>query len=75
VQDEIQISTMSGNFKYRVVSLKVVNPEDVGVLAPADENVLTLVTCYPFSFVGPAPKRWIVRAKQVPPTAVASNMK
>jgi sortase A len=75
VQDEIQVSTVHGNFKYQVVSLKVVNPEDVGVLAPSGENVLTLVTCYPFYFVGPAPKRWIVRAKQVSPLAVASNMK
>jgi sortase (surface protein transpeptidase) len=32
-------------------------------------NVLTLVTCYPFYFVGPAPKRWIVRARQVSPQA------
>ena len=52
VNDEIQISTLKGNFKYQVVSLKIVDPENVGVLAPSGENVLTLVTCYPFYFVG-----------------------
>jgi len=42
-----------------------VEPDNVGVLAPSGKNVLTLVTCYPFYYVGPAPQRWIVRAKQV----------
>ena len=70
IDDEIQISTPTGNFKYQVVSLRIVDPENVGVLAPSGENVLTLVTCYPFYFVGPAPKRWIVRARQVSSQAV-----
>jgi sortase A len=65
IRDEIDFSTLRGNFKYEVESLKVVEPDDVGVLAPSGENVLTMVTCYPFSYVGPAPKRWIVRARQV----------
>ena len=65
IKDEIQFSTLQGNFKYEVESLRVVEPDNVGVLAPSGENVLTLVTCYPFYFVGPAPKRWIVRARQV----------
>ena len=65
IKDEVQLSTLAGNFDYEVESLKVVNPDNVGVLAPLDHNVLTLVTCYPFYFVGPAPKRWIVRARQV----------
>jgi len=65
VKDEVQLSTLRGEFKYEVESLRVVEPDDVGVLASSDENVLTLVTCYPFYFVGPAPQRWIVRARQV----------
>ena len=73
IKDEIQISTLQGIFKYEVVSLRIVDPENVGVLAPSGENVLTLVTCYPFYFVGPAPKRWIVRAKQVSSQTVASS--
>jgi sortase A len=70
IKDEIQVSTLNGNFKYSVVSLRIVDPENVGVLAPSGENLLTLVTCYPFYFVGPAPKRWIVRARQVSSQAV-----
>jgi sortase A len=65
IKDQIRFSTLKGNFNYEVESLRVVAPEDVGVLAPSGENVLTLVTCYPFYYVGPAPKRWIVRARQV----------
>jgi sortase A len=65
IKDEIQFSTLEGNFNYEVESLRVVEPDNVGVLAPSGKNVLTLVTCYPFYYVGPAPQRWIVRAKQV----------
>lgn len=65
IHDEIDFATLRGNFKYEVESLKVVDPDDVRVLAPSGENVLTMVTCYPFFYVGPAPKRWIVRARQV----------
>jgi sortase A len=76
IKDEIEVATGTGRFTYQVVSLRVVEPEEVGVLAPSGENVLTLVTCYPFYFVGPAPKRWIVRARQVaPPTAASTSMK
>jgi sortase A len=73
INDEVQFSTMKGDFKYEVESLKVVEPDDVGVLAPSDENVLTMVTCYPFYYVGPAPQRWIVRAKQVSPQTLARS--
>jgi sortase A len=65
IDDEVELSTLAGNFKYEVESLRVVDPEDVGVLAQSGHNVLTLVTCYPFYYVGPAPMRWIVRARQV----------
>lgn len=76
IKDEIRVSTLKGIFTYQIVSLRVVEPEDVGVLAPSDENVLTLVTCYPFYFVGSAPQRWIVRARQMSsPTLASSNVK
>jgi sortase A len=67
LKDKIRISTPQGDFQYEVESLRIVNPDNVDVLAPSHENVLTLVTCYPFYFVGPAPRRWIVRARQVSP--------
>ena len=73
IKDEIQFSTLKGNFDYRVESLRVVEPTNVGVLASSGENVLTLVTCYPFYYVGPAPKRWIVRARQVSAQAASPS--
>jgi sortase A len=64
--DEITLTTLDNTYTYRVVSFTVVNPEEVSVLAPSSgENTLTLVTCYPFYFVGHAPKRFVVRARQV----------
>ena len=43
----------------------MVNPHDVAVLDPTVNEMLTLVTCYPFYFVGAAPDRFIVRAERV----------
>lgn len=60
--DEIQLQTATGLFHYQVDWMKVVTPDDVSVLAPSTEAALTLVTCYPFQFLGTAPKRFIVRA-------------
>ena len=73
INDEVQFSTLKGNFKYEVESLRVVEADDIGVLAPSGENVLTLVTCYPFYYVGPAPKRFVVRARQVSPLTLARS--
>ena len=64
--DEITVTTLSGSYRYRVDSTEVVEPEDTEVLAGSNDAVLTLVTCYPFYFVGPAPKRFIVRAHMIP---------
>jgi sortase A len=63
--DSIGFSTMDGEFTYEVESLRVVAPQDVEVLAPSQDKVLTMVTCYPFFYIGNAPKRFIVRAKQI----------
>lgn len=60
--DEIQLQTASGLSRYAVDWAKVVVNDDQSVLAPSNESALTLVTCYPFYFVGPAPKRFVVRA-------------
>jgi sortase A len=73
IKDEIQFSTLSGDFKYEVESLTVVDPNNVGVLAPSHENVLTMVTCYPFFYIGAAPKRFVVRARQVSPQTLARS--
>jgi LPXTG-site transpeptidase (sortase) family protein len=65
VGDAISLDTLDGEFVYRVESTEVVWPSDVQVLQPTAENSLTLVTCYPFYYVGSAPKRFIVRARQI----------
>jgi len=64
--DEITLTTLNGTYRYRVDSAKVVEPEDIAVLNHSDDAILTLVTCYPFYFVGPAPKRFVVRAHRSP---------
>jgi sortase A len=63
--DIITIITLQGEFRYRVVSTRVVSPDDVAVLDSTGGEILTLVTCHPFYFVGPAPNRFIVRAERI----------
>lgn len=60
--DAIKLSTRERDYQYNVISTEVVSPGDVYVLYPTSHETLTLVTCYPFDFVGSAPKRFIVRA-------------
>jgi sortase A len=60
--DEIQFQSTTGLLRYQVDWVKVVAPDDLSVLAPTSESALTLVTCYPFYFIGAAPKRFVVRA-------------
>jgi sortase A len=63
--DLIELDTMQGTDVYRVERTWIVNPDDVSVLAPTSTRTLTLVTCYPFYFVGSAPSRFIVRAARI----------
>jgi LPXTG-site transpeptidase (sortase) family protein len=54
--------------RYRVVSREIVTPKTVRVLSPSEKPRLTLITCYPFTYVGPAPKRLVVVAEPVTPS-------
>lgn len=65
VGDTITTVTRNGESDYEITALEVVSPGDTHVLAPSGEAKLTLVTCYPFYFVGAAPKRFIVHARLV----------
>jgi sortase A len=65
LDDDIFLETRAGRFHYRVTSLRVVGPREVSVMAPASKETLTLITCYPFWVLGPAPDRFIVRAVRV----------
>jgi sortase A len=66
--DAIRLTTTWGTFDYVVDSLKIVRPENIEVLNPTSDPSITLVTCYPFNYVGSAPKRFIVRARQISPS-------
>lgn len=61
--DEIYFTTATAIFKYRVDNVSVVDPSDVSVLAASSDSRLTLITCYPFHYFGPAPKRFVVTAR------------
>jgi sortase A len=63
--DEISIVTTENTYTYAVQSTHIVSPQDVEVLSASDQPVLTLVTCFPFYFVGNAPQRFIVKAQLV----------
>ena len=61
-----ELTTLQGEYRYRVVSTRVVTPDNVAVLDSTGGEILTLITCHPFYYVGPAPNRFIVRAERVP---------
>jgi sortase A len=63
--DEIRFKTRQRNFDYLVESIEVVAPTDLRVLQSSTGHDLTLLTCFPFYYVGPAPKRFVVRAREV----------
>lgn len=66
--DLITLQTASSVIQYRVRSTEIVPPTDLGVLQSRGRNELTLITCYPFYYVGRAPNRFIVRAQQAVPS-------
>lgn len=64
--DLIRLERGGHTFRFRVVSRHIISPQDTSPLAPTPEPALTLVTCYPTYWIGPAPKRLIVRARLLP---------
>jgi sortase A len=62
--DVIRFSTADARFEYVVTELKVVEPTAVEVLEPTTAATLTLITCFPFDYIGPAPQRFIVKAER-----------
>ncbi len=71
--DKIVIFTPGGAHQYLVDSMMIVDPWETQVLRPTTQPTLTLVTCYPFSYIGPAPQRFIVQAKEVSSAAAAET--
>ncbi|HRQ63810.1 MAG TPA: class D sortase [Xanthomonadaceae bacterium] len=62
VGDVVVLESLTGERSYRVTTLAIVEPEDVSSLAATEDAAVTLITCYPFHFIGNAPQRFIVRA-------------
>ena len=71
--DAIEVTTLSGQQVFRIEKILIVSPDDVGVLSPTSAPALTLVTCFPFYFVGSAPERYVVRAILSSPQTAASR--
>jgi LPXTG-site transpeptidase (sortase) family protein len=65
VGDEVRVQTSHGSIRYKVTDTHIVQPTDLSVLQPAAGPTLTLITCYPFYYVGSAPQRFIVHADRV----------
>jgi sortase A len=63
--DDVRLTSPRGTFDYRVEDTRVTRPDDLGVLAQTSRPILTLLTCYPFHYIGPAPERYVVRAARV----------
>jgi sortase A len=63
--DTMILTTLKGAHRYRVTSTAVVEPKDIQVLYPTRVDSLTLVTCFPFDYLGPAPKRFIVKSQEI----------
>jgi sortase A len=63
--DLVRMRTAHGDFDYTVRDTKIVDPDDLSVLAKGRTDSLTLITCYPFAYIGHAPQRFIVRAERV----------
>lgn len=64
--DEVVLETPSNTYHYRVSRIEIVDPTDVSVLKSHGQSELTLITCFPFSYLGRAPKRFIVHAVIAP---------
>lgn len=70
--DQVIVETSAGTFTYEAIDIFIVESDDRTVIVPHDEAILTLVTCYPFNFVGAAPQRYIVTAKLVKTMSTAN---
>lgn len=73
VGDDIHLTTVHGTLRYRVTRHTVVDPAELWVLDPSPTAALTLITCYPFDYVGPAPRRFIVQAERMSNASDSAN--
>jgi sortase A len=65
IGDRITLATRTGDLHYVLRGTKIVDPDDLSVLEPTPTRTLTLITCYPFTYVGNAPRRFVLQAEAV----------
>jgi sortase A len=63
--DLVWIDTERGSYVYRVVSTRIVRPHPIELAASGPRRELTLITCYPFHYIGSAPERYIITAQEL----------
>ena len=73
VGDTLRVTTLAARYTYVVEDTRVVEPDDVEILAPTGRPRLALVTCYPFHYIGPAPHRYVVEAREVEARTVSAR--
>lgn len=73
LHDRIVFTTLGATYRYAVEDMEIVEPQNVRVLRPTGIDTLTMVTCYPFTYIGAAPKRFVVHARLVGTGAEAQN--
>jgi sortase A len=73
--DDIVIQTRTGEYLYRVKNMRVISPKNLGPLKPTSDAELNLITCYPFYYVGSAPRRFVVEAQLAGAVAVQAGKK
>ncbi len=61
--DVVIVSTLRGRFTYEIESMQVVDPDGIHLEQPASESIATFITCYPFKYIGPAPRRFVAQAR------------
>ncbi|NFA60266.1 sortase [Clostridium sporogenes] len=66
IEDEVNIESLNKVYKFKVKKIYITNPEDESILEQQDKSSITLVTCYPFKYIGFAPKRFIVKLDLIP---------
>ena len=65
MHDRVTLETATGKYSYQVIHTSIVSPYDIDVIRSSTQSDLTLVTCYPFHYVGQAPQRFIVQALRI----------
>lgn len=63
--DVLQVSTKQGVFVYQITKAWITDANDKSVIVPHERAILTLTTCYPFTFIGPAPERYVIQAELI----------